>query len=77
MIRVPITAEAHEAIAGKLALGTMACEPEPNENGDRLIWLEERWLDKLNSIRCSGESYSEAIIRLGALRGGRWTDKRR
>jgi hypothetical protein len=34
---------------------------------ERLIWLEEPWLDKLNSIRLSGESYSEAIIRLAAL----------
>jgi hypothetical protein len=31
-----------------------------------MIWIEERWLDKLNSIRRSGESYSEAIIRLAA-----------
>jgi hypothetical protein len=41
--------------------------PQPNENGECLIWLEERWLHKLNSIRRSGESYSEAIIRLAAL----------
>ena len=53
-------------------------EPQPNENpGGRLIWLEERWLDKLNSIRRSGESYSEAIIRLAALWEGHWTHKRR
>jgi hypothetical protein len=60
-----------------LALGTVACEPELNENGELLIWLEERQLDKLNSIRRSGESYSEAIIRLAALWEGHWTDKRR
>jgi hypothetical protein len=44
-----------EAIRAALALGTVAVEPQPNENGERPIWLEERWLDKLNSIRRSGE----------------------
>ena len=48
MIRIAITAEAYEAIERTLALGTVACEPQPNENGERLIWLEERWLDKLH-----------------------------
>jgi hypothetical protein len=42
----------------------VACEPQSNESGERMIWLEERRLGKLNSIRRSGESYSEAIIRL-------------
>jgi hypothetical protein len=55
------------SIARAPTLGTVACEPQPNESGERLIWLEERWLDKLNSIRRSGESYSEAIIRLATL----------
>jgi hypothetical protein len=59
------------------ALGTVAAEPKLNERGERLIWLEERQLDKPNSIRRSGESYSEAIIRLAALREGHWTHKRR
>ena len=76
MIRIAITEAAYEAIARTLALGTVACEPQPNENGERVIWIEERWLDKLNSIRRSGESYSEAIIRLAALWEGHWTHKR-
>jgi hypothetical protein len=67
MIRIAITPEAYEAIERTLALGTVACEPQSNESGERLIWLEERQLDRLNSIRRSGESYSEAIIRLAAL----------
>ena len=77
MIRIAITAEAYEAIARTLALGTVASEPQPNANGERVIWIEERWLDKLNSIRRSGESHSEAIIRLAALWEGHWTHKRR
>ena len=77
MIRIAITAEAYEAIARTLALGSVAAESQANENGERLIWIEERRLDKLNSIRRSGESYSEAIIRLAALWEGHWTHKRR
>jgi hypothetical protein len=77
LIRIAITAKAYEAVARTLALGTVACEPQPNENGERLIWLEELWLDKLNSIPRSGESYSEAIIRLAALWEGYWTHRRR
>jgi hypothetical protein len=77
MIRIAITAEAYEAVARTLALGTVACEPEPKKDGERLIWIEERRLDKLNSLRRSGESYSEAIIRLGRLWEGHWTRKRR
>ena len=60
-----------------MALGTVNYEAPPHENGERLIWLEELWLDKLNSIPRSGESYSEAIIRLAALWEGYWTHERR
>jgi hypothetical protein len=77
MIRIAITSEAYEAIARTLALGTVAAEPQPNENGECVIWIEERWLDKLNSIRRYGESYSEAIIRLATLWEGHWTRQRR
>jgi hypothetical protein len=42
MIRIAITTEAYEAIARTLALGTVACEPQPNENGERLVWLKGR-----------------------------------
>ena len=75
MNRIAITAEAYEAIARTLALGTVKCEP--NEKGERVIWIEECWLDKLNSIRRYGENYSEAIIRLATLWEGHWTRKRR
>jgi hypothetical protein len=75
MARIAITAEAYDAIACTLALGTVVVEPQPSENGERLIWIEERRLDKLNSIGRSGESYSEAIIRLAALWEGHWTQK--
>jgi hypothetical protein len=55
----------------------VAAEPQLNERGERLFWLAERRLDKLNSIRRSGQSYSEAIIRRATLWEGHWTRKRR
>jgi hypothetical protein len=39
IIRIAITAEAYEAIAPTLMLGTVACEPQPNENGEHVIWI--------------------------------------
>jgi hypothetical protein len=77
MIRISITSAAFEAIERTLAFGAVAVEPQANEKCERLIWLEPRWLDKLNSIRGPGESYSEAIIRLSALWEGFPTHKRR
>jgi hypothetical protein len=41
MIRIAITQAAYEAIERTLALGTVACVPQPNENGERLIWIKE------------------------------------
>jgi hypothetical protein len=40
-VRIAITAEAFEATARPLALGTVACDTQPNENGERLIWIED------------------------------------
>lgn len=77
MIRIAVSVEAYEAIVATLALGSVGVEPQPNERGERLIWLEQRQLDKLNSIRCPDESYSETIIRLVALREGYPTQSRR
>jgi hypothetical protein len=77
MIRTAITPAAYEAIERTFALGTLAAKPQLNERGERLIWLEERRLEKLNSIRRPGESYSEAVIRVAALWEGYPTYKRR
>jgi hypothetical protein len=67
LIRIAITVEAYEAIARTLALGTVAAEPGVTDSGERVIWLEERWLNKLNSIRRPGETNSQVIVRLAAL----------
>jgi hypothetical protein len=40
MIKIAISAEAFEAIARTLPLGSVGYEAEANERGERLIWLE-------------------------------------
>ena len=70
MIRIAISQAAFEAIAATLPLGSMSFENKINENGDRLIWLERRMLDKLRSHRRAGESYSDVILRVAADSGG-------
>lgn len=62
MIRIAITAEAFEAIAGTLPLGAVAVEPEANAKGERTV--EEVWVDRLGAMRAPGESYSDVILRL-------------
>jgi hypothetical protein len=50
MIRITITAEAFEAIAGTLPIGNVVAEREANA--------------KLKALRGPGESYSDVILRL-------------
>jgi hypothetical protein len=63
MIRIAISQAAFEAIAATLP-GSVGFENAVNEKGERYIWLEHRWLDRLNSYRQPGESYSDVILRL-------------
>ena len=69
MVRIAISQTAFEAIAKTLPLGSVGYENAVNEKGERLIWLERRMLDKLNSYRRAGESYSDVILRLAAEGG--------
>jgi hypothetical protein len=64
MIRIAITQAAFDAIAKTLPPGSTGYENKVNEKGERLIWVERRMLDKLNSYRRPGESYSDVILRL-------------
>ena len=66
MVRIAITQAAFEAIARTLPFGSVSFENKITENGERLIWLERRMLDKLNSYRRAGESYSHVILRVAA-----------
>jgi hypothetical protein len=69
MVRIAISQTAFEAIAKTLPLGSVGYENAVNEKGERLIWIERRMLDKLNSYRRAGESYSDVILRLAAEGG--------
>ena len=49
MIRIAITQAAYEAIAATLPLGSVGYEAQRTDKGERLIWLEERWVKKLSA----------------------------
>jgi len=66
MIRVAISAEAFEAIARTLPVGSVAFEAETNQRGERYVWLDDVWVDRLGAMRQPGESYSDAILRLAS-----------
>jgi hypothetical protein len=62
MIRIAITAEAFEAIARTLPLGTVSSENATNERGERLVWLAPNVLNRLRAMRGPGPSYSDVIL---------------
>jgi hypothetical protein len=66
VVRIAITVEAFEAIARTLPLGSVAVEAEPNERGERLIWLEAAMADRIGAMRGPGESYSDVILRIAS-----------
>ena len=65
MICIAISQAAFDVIARTLP-GNVGYENKIDEHGQRLIWLERRMLDKLNSYRRAGESYSDVILRVAA-----------
>jgi hypothetical protein len=66
VVRIAISQAAFEAIARTLPLGSVSFENKIDEQGQRLIWLEPRVVDRLRALRCRGESYSEVILRVAA-----------
>ena len=69
MIRIAITIAAFEAIVGTMPLGSFGFERDPTTKGERTVWLEEVWVDRLGAMRRPNESYSEVILRLVATEG--------
>jgi hypothetical protein len=45
----------------------VAFEREPDDNGERLIWLAPNLLNRLRALRGPGESYSDVILKLVEL----------
>ena len=56
MIRIAITAEAFEAVAVTLPVGSMGFEPQPNERGERLIWVEASAAERLTACGRTGKA---------------------
>jgi hypothetical protein len=50
MVRIAITAEAFEAIAATMPLGSVGYENATNERGERLIWLDRAVVERLRSL---------------------------
>ena len=48
-----------------LPLGSVGYEAKRTDQGEILIWLERRALDRLDALRQPGEGYSEIILRDG------------
>jgi hypothetical protein len=69
MIRIAITVPAYEAMSATLPLGSVAVEPYFNEKGERVVWLEEVWVDRLGAMRGPNESYSDVILRIAGREG--------
>jgi hypothetical protein len=51
MIRIAITADAFEAIAATMPLGSVGYENERTASGGYFIWLDQRTVDKLKVAR--------------------------
>ena len=65
MVRIGgVTPAAFEAICAGLPIGSTAHEPDLDQKGERLIWLEDAMADRLEALRSPGESYSAVILRL-------------
>jgi Putative antitoxin len=64
MMLIAITPAAFDAVVATLPFSSTPYEPEPNEKGERVIWLDESVANKLRAARGPGESYSDVILRL-------------
>jgi hypothetical protein len=66
MIRIAITEAAYDAIASTLPKGA-ARWPMQRERDQCFIQVEAAVVDRMRSMRTSGESYSNVILRLVGL----------
>jgi hypothetical protein len=66
VVRIAISAEAFEAIAQTLPLGSVSYENASNEKGERYVWLDRKVVNQLRALRRPGESFSDVILLLAA-----------
>ena len=60
-----------------MPVGSVNYEAKTNAKGERLIWLEERWINRLSALRRPSDSYSDVILRLVEIEASRPSRKRR
>jgi hypothetical protein len=70
MIRIAISPAAFDAINATLPV-SVGFEPEPDAQGDVLIWLDAVIVERLGSMRGPRECYSDVILRLVEVEAGR------
>jgi hypothetical protein len=58
VVRIAISAEAFEAIAQTLPLGSVSYENASNEKGERYVWLDTKVVNHLRTLRGPGETLS-------------------
>ena len=66
MIRVALTDAAYDAIASALPKGAARLPMQP-DRGQCFIQVEAAVVDRMRSMRRSGESYSNVLLRLVEL----------
>jgi hypothetical protein len=66
MIKIAIWQAAFESIARTLPFGSVSFENKTDENGERLIWLERRWLDRLRKLSRAWRELQRRHIEGGA-----------
>jgi hypothetical protein len=66
MIRIAISAEAFEALASTIPLGSVLFEKELDANGQCHVRLNRAVVSRLKAMRGPGESYSDVILRIAA-----------
>jgi hypothetical protein len=64
VIRIAVSRRAYRAIKATLPEGSVVYPPERNARGQYLLWLNDAEANRLAALRRTGESYSEAVIRL-------------
>jgi hypothetical protein len=69
VIRIAIAAEAFDAIATTLRLGSVMYEPQITATRGRWVWLDRRAMDRLTAERRRGEDLSDNILRLARAEG--------
>jgi hypothetical protein len=69
LIRISITPAAFDAICATLPVRSVGYETEANERGERSVWLEEVWVNRLGAMRRTDESYSDVILRIAGRDG--------